>query len=134
MDNIPQLDSAGLRRFGLLFGLIIAGVFGALLPLLLGLGFRWWPWLAGGIFVAWALLAPGSMNPFYRLWMRLGLMMNAVMGRLVLGIVFFLVVLPTGLILKLRGKDPMARKRDSQASSYRVPSTKTEAKNMERPF
>jgi hypothetical protein len=105
-----------------------------LLPLLTGLGYRLWPWLVGGGFVLWALVAPTSLVLFYRLWMRLGLALNAVMSRLVLGIVFFLAVLPTGLILKLRGKDPMRRKPDAQARSYRVISERSAAKDMENPF
>ena len=134
MDSIPQLDKIGLRKFGLTFGLIIVAIFGVLLPLLPGLGFRLWPWVTGGIFLIWALAAPASLGPFYRLWMRLGLVLNAIMSGLVLGIVFFLAVLPTGLVLKLRGKDPMQRKPDAQARSYRVISDRSATKDMENPF
>jgi hypothetical protein len=134
MEPIPQLDRTDLRKFGLTFGLIIAAVFGVLLPLLLGLGYRLWPWVTGGIFTIWALAAPVSIGPFYRLWMRFGFVLNAVMSRLVLGAVFFIAVLPTGLVLKLRGKDPMQRKPDAQARSYRVISDRSSAKDMENPF
>jgi len=134
MEPIPKLDKAGLRKFGLTFGLVIAAVFGALLPLLPGLGFRLWPWLTGGVFVLWALLAPASLGPFYRVWMRLGQVLNAVSSRLVLGAVFFIAVLPTGLVLKLRGRDPMQRKADARARSYRVISERHSAKDMENPF
>lgn len=134
MDSIPQLDKAGLRKFGLTFGLVIVTIFGVLLPLLMGLSYRLWPWLVGCVFVLWALAAPASLGPFYRLWMRLGLVLNAIMSRLVLGIVFFLAVLPTGLVLKLRGIDPMRRKADAQARSYRVISDRSATKDMENPF
>jgi Kef-type K+ transport system membrane component KefB len=134
MESIPQLDKTGLRKFGLTFGLVIIAIFGVLLPLLTGLGYRLWPWIASGGFVLLALTAPASLGPFYRLWMRLGLVLNAVMSRLVLGIVFFIAVLPTGLVLKLRGIDPMRRKPDAQAHSYRVISERPSAIDMENPF
>jgi hypothetical protein len=134
MDSIPKLDKIGLRKFGLTFGLVIIAIFGVLLPLLPGLGFRLWPWVLGGFFVSWALAAPASLGPFYRLWMRFGLVLNAITSRLLLGAVFFLAVLPTGLILKLRDKDPMQRRPDAQAHSYRVLSERTSPKDMENPF
>ena len=134
MDHIPKLDKIGLRKFGLTFGLVIVTIFGVLFPLLPGLGFRLWPWVTGGIFAIWALVAPVSIGPFYRLWMRFGFILNAVMSRVVLGAVFFIAVLPTGLVLKLRGKDPMQRKPDAQARSYRVSSERSSAKDMENPF
>ncbi len=134
MEPLPQLDKAGLRKFGLTFGFVIVTIFGVLLPPLMGLGYRLWPWLAGGGFVLWALAAPASLGPFYRLWMRMGLVLNAIMSRLVLGIVFFLAVWPTGLVLKLRGIDPMRRKADTQVRSYRVISDRSATKDMENPF
>jgi hypothetical protein len=134
IESIPQLDKRGLRKFGLTFGLLIAAIFGLLPPWLFGLDHRLWPWVVGGAFILWAIAAPASIGPFYRLWMRLGLLLNAVMSRLVLGIVFFVAVLPTGLIQKLRGKDPMRRKPDAQTRSYRVISERSSAKDMENPF
>ena len=135
MNNpIPDLDAAGLRRFGLIFAGIVAGLFGVLIPLIFGLGFPWWPWLVGVVFVAWGLIAPGTMGGFYRLWMRCGLVLNAVMSRVILGLVYYLTVLPTGLIIRLRGKDPMRRGFDPGAGSYRVESEKPDPEQMHKPF
>jgi hypothetical protein len=132
--EIPDLDAAGLRRFGLTFAGIVAGLFGMALPLLFGLGFPWWPWLVGAGFTAWALIAPATMNGFYRLWMRFGLLLNAVMSRLVLGLVYYLTVFPTGLIMRLRGKDPMRRRFEPQSGTYRVESETPDPEQMRKPF
>mgnify|MGYP001190582491 FL=1 len=131
---ISELDSQGLRHFALIFALIISGVFGLIVPLISGRGFLWFPWVIGGIFVAWGLLAPASVRPFYRLWMHFGLIMNAIISRVVLGIVFYLIVVPFGLVLRFRGLDPLKRKWDPTAPSYRVASDKQDPKHMERPF
>ena len=133
-QDIPELDAEGLRRFALIFALIVTGVFGVVVPLAAGLGFVWLPWLIGAVFVAWGLLAPASARPFYRLWMRFGLIMNAIISRVVLGIVFYLIVTPFGLVFRLRGLDPLKRKWDSTALSYRVVSDNQDPKHMERPF
>ena len=133
-QDIPELDAEGLRRFALIFALIVTGVFGVVVPLAAGLGFVWLPWLIGAVFVAWGLLAPASVRPFYRLWMRFGLLMNAIITRVVLGIVFYLLVLPFGMILRIRGSDPLKRQWDPAAVSYRVVSDVQQPSQMERPF
>lgn len=135
MDAIPELDRAGLRAFGLSTGGILIVLFGLLLPWLLGFA-AWprWPWLLGGALIAWAMLAPGSLRPVYRLWMRFGLLMGAIMNPLVLGLVFVLVILPIGAIMRIVGKDPLARRLSADQQSYRQRSRCRDGKSMERPF
>jgi hypothetical protein len=132
--EIPELDTPGLRRFGLIFAVIIAGLFGVLFPLVFGAGFAWWPWIVGAFFAGWSLLAPATLNGFYHLWMRFGLVMNAIVTRVVLGFVYYVVILPTGLIMRLRGKDPMQRRTHTPDKTYRVESTSSEPEQMRKPF
>jgi hypothetical protein len=66
--------------------------------------------------------------------MAFGEVMNFIMSRIILGAVFYLVVFPTGLLLKLRGRDPMRRKAEPDAVSYRVTSHVHLPKQMEKPF
>jgi hypothetical protein len=134
LQEIPELDAKGLRRFALIFALIIVGVFGVTIPIISASGFLWLPWLIGGVFITWGALAPTSVRPFYRLWMRFGLLMNAIISRVVLGIVFYLMVLPFGMILRIRGSDPLKRQWDPAAASYRVISDAQDPSQMERPF
>ena len=134
MQPIPKLDKKGLRQFGFTFGGIIAGLFGLLIPWLFGLNYPYWPWIVLLVFAAWALVAPNSIDPFYKLWMRFGLLLNAVMSRIILGIVYYLVVLPTGLIIRMKGRDPMNRKFDGNLKSYRVKNEGTAKSQMEKPF
>lgn len=135
VHGIPELDRAGLRHFGLSTGGIVIVLFGLLLPWLLGFA-EWprWPWLIGGGLAAWAMLAPASLGPVYRGWMRFGLLMGAIMNPLVLGLVFVLVLLPIGLIMRVVGKDPLLRRLSPDQESYRQPSRQREGKSMERPF
>jgi predicted membrane protein len=123
-----------LRRFGLLFGGIVGCLFGLIIPYIVGLKFPLWPWIVLLIFVAWGLVAPASMSVFYKIWMRFGLVLNAITSRLILGVVFYVVVLPIGVVVRMRGRDPMKRKLDKSLKSYRVPSEGKEVTRMEKPF
>ena len=132
--EIPELDRKGLRHFAWMFAAVVASLFGLILPWLLDLGWRSAPWVIAIVFFVWGFVAPNTLRPFYRLWMRFGFVMNAIMTRIVLGIVFYAVLLPYGLVFRLIRKDSMHRRWDHQLSSYRVESRKTSARHMEKPF
>jgi hypothetical protein len=133
--TIPELDRKGLRDFGLTTGGIVAVLFGLFFPWLLEIGsFPIWPWIVFAVLGSWGLIAPMSLNPVYKIWMRFGLMMSKVMTPLVLGIVFYLMFAPMGFLMRIFGKDSMERKFDDSAPSYRVASRKAPAKNLEKPF
>jgi len=131
---IPELDQRGLRNFGLITGGIFAVLFGVAFPWLLEKSIPLWPWGLGAVLVAWAIVAPSSLRPVYRLWMRFGLLLNRVTTPIILGVVFFLIITPTGLVMRLIAKDPMARTLDRKARSYRVSSLKARKENMEKPY
>ncbi len=133
-DTIPQLDRKGLREFGLVTGALVAVLFGLFLPWLLGKALPVWPWIIAGILAAWGLIAPDSLRPVHYGWMRLALLLNRITTPVILGLVFYLVILPMGVIARLFGYDPMARKLDETKTSYRVLSRKAPRQNMEKPF
>ena len=93
-----------------------------------------WPWLVGGGLALWAIAVPDSLRVVYRQWMRFGLLMSRITTPVILGIVFFVVIFPVALIMKLAGRDPMARTLDKTAKSYRIASRKAPSKNLEKPF
>lgn len=135
MHDIPELDRAGLRRFGLMTGGLIALLFGLFLPWLFGVeSLPRWPWLVGGGLAAWALVAPSSLRPVYRLWMRFGLFMGSIMNPIVLGLVFVFVMVPVGAVMRVLARDPLARRLDPAQATYRQPSRVRSPNSMERPF
>jgi hypothetical protein len=134
MHEIPELDAKGLRHFALTTAAIVAALFGALLPWLLGLGWPLWPWVLAAVLAGWGLLKPATLRPVYRGWMRFGQLASLVMTPLVLGLVFFLLFLPIGLVMRLTGHDPMRRKLEPDADSYRVPSRPVAANSVEKPY
>lgn len=131
--EIKELDRKGLRDFALTTGAIVAVLFGLFFPWLLERPIPRWPWVITAVLVVWGLAAPSSLRPVYRGWMKFGLLMSKVTTPLIMGLVFFLVVTPTGLVRRLLGKDSLARRFDRSAT-YRVPSHKAPIRNLEKPF
>ncbi len=107
------------RSFGLVFAALFLGV--GIWPLVSNHEIRWWAIGASGLLVCLALLAPGTLTHPNRLWMKLGLALGRVTSTIALTILFFLVVTPTGILLKLFGKDPMNLSFDTSAKTYWIP-------------
>ena len=102
------------------FGFVFAAVFAFISVYLLINGSPHGLW-AGGIsiaFLAIALLRPIMLRAANSLWFRLGLLLNKIMSPLVMGLVFFGTVLPTGLLMRVFGKRPLALNFDPTAESY----------------
>jgi len=102
------------------FGLIFAGIFCviALFPLLGKSDPRTWALIVAAAFALPALLLPQLLTPLNRGFNRFGQVMHKIINPLLMGLVFVLTVVPTGLIIRLLGKDPMNRKLDANAASY----------------
>jgi Kef-type K+ transport system membrane component KefB len=132
--SIPELDARGLRQFALTTGAIIAVLFGVALPWLLGAAWPFWPWILAVSLALWGLIAPRTLRPVYRAWMRFGLLLSRITTPLILSLVFFLLFMPVGLVMRLVGNDPMQRRRQPDAKSYRVPSESTSPDSIERPY
>ncbi len=131
---VPELDRKGLRDFGLTTGAIVALIFGLFFPWLLELGLVWWPWILLGVLSMMALSMPMTLRPVYRIWMRFGLMMSRITTPIIMGAVFYLIVTPIGLVMKVLSRDALHRKLLDQEPSYRVPSHKLERQRIEKPF
>ena len=133
-QKVPELDGKALRNFAWMFAAVVASIFGLILPWLLNRNWPWEPWVIAAAFFVWGQIAPSTVRPFYRLWMRFGFIMNAITTRIILGVVFYVIILPFGLVFRLRGKDLLRRKWDHQLESYRVKSSVASRIDMEKPF
>ncbi len=131
--EIPDLDRKGLREFGLTTGGIVAGLFGLFFPWLLDRPWPTWPWVFLAVLGGLGILAPMSLRPVYRLWMKFGLMMSKITTPVIMAVVFFVVVTPMALVMKMLGKDYMMRCFD-QSASYRVQSRRTTPDSLKRPY
>lgn len=62
--------------------------------------------LGGGLLLA-GVLVPSSLGPVYRAWMKMALVISRVTTPIFMGIVYFLVMTPTGMIMRVLGKKPI---------------------------
>jgi len=108
--EIPELDSSGLRNFPV------------------------WPWIGAGVLSGFGAIAPMSLNPVYKLWMRFGLIMNRITTPIILGLVFFVVFAPIAFVMRIAGRDRLSKKPDDDVESYRVESTVQPNHKMEKPY
>jgi Saxitoxin biosynthesis operon protein SxtJ len=120
------------------FGFVFAGVFTvvAVLPLFTAHYVRWWAFAVSGAFLVAALVRPGALAPLNELWARFGLLLHRIVSPLALLLVFCLAVLPTAVLMRLSGKDPLRLRFDAGARSYwvdRVPPGRPDAQ-MKKQF
>ena len=134
MRPIPPRDRRGLRQFGLVVGSTLIALFGVVVPWTLERPMPTWPWGVGGALIVWAAVHPSSLAPIYLGWMRAAMAMSRVTTPLVLGLLFFVVMTPVALVLRLLARDSMARRFDRASESYRTTSRPLPQRHIERPF
>jgi hypothetical protein len=102
------------------FGLVFAVACATLGALNYWRGHSAWPWwlIAAALFLIAALVAPGILRPFNRLWSRFGLLLQRIVQPLIMALLFFSTVVPMGLLFRAMGKDFLRTKYDPSAASY----------------
>jgi hypothetical protein len=102
------------------FGLVFAGAFAVigLVPLVHAAPPRLWALALAALFLLAVLVRPGILHPLNRVWALLGAALHKVVSPIVLGLLFFAVVTPLALLMRLWGKDPLRRGFDARAASY----------------
>ncbi len=107
---------ASERSFGLVFSAVFALV--AFLPLLDHHAVRWWSVVVAAAFLILALAAPRVLAFPNLLWMKLGKLLHMIVSPVVMSALFIVAVVPTAVILRLMGRDPLRLKLDKKAASY----------------
>ena len=106
------------RAFGLVFAMVFTIV--ACWPLLRGEAPRYWALVIGVAFLVCALVLPDSLAVLNRWWTRFGVVLGRVVSPLALGIVYYVAVVPVGIMMRLFGKDNLGLRFDRSAASYWV--------------
>jgi hypothetical protein len=102
------------------FGFVMAGALALVTALNGWHAGRLWPWTGGvaGLFLVAGLLRPSVLNPLNRAWLKFGLLLHRVVNPVVMALLFYGTVLPTGLVMRMLGKDLLRLKRQPGADSY----------------
>jgi len=109
-----------MRDFGLLMAAVIGGVFGLLIPYWKRGEISAMPLVIAAVFAFLGLVLPGVLKPIFRVWMIIGNVLGAINSRIILGVVFFIVLTPVALLMKIFNRDALRLSRDENTKSYRV--------------
>lgn len=131
--STPPPSLRQLREFGLLIGIVFPLLLGWLLPALHGHPFREWTLWIGLPALALGIAWPRGLAWPYRGWMALGHGLGWINSHLILGAVYVLVLQPLALLMRSLGHDPLRRRRNSTAGSYREERANPEV-NLRRIF
>ena len=104
------------RSFGLLFFIVFLAI--SLWPLISQEDLRLWAFILALIFFVLGILNSKFLTPLNKLWMKFGLLLGSIVAPLVMGIVYFMVVTPVGLIMRSLGKDLLRIKKSKSATTY----------------
>ena len=127
-------DTRELRQFGLGLAVLVPLFFYVLLPWWFTYPRHPWPWLLALPLALMALGWPPAILPLYRGWCFLARPLAWFNTRLLLGLVFFVMLLPLGLWLYWRGKLHFQTGFERNASTYLVMRDGFDPKSMEYPF
>ena len=117
---VTPAEVARLRSFAVTVGSIF-GLLGVWPAIVSRLQYRWWA-IALSFFLIFAgVVIPRRLVLLYRAWMGIGHILAWVNTRIILGIVFYGIVTPIGVIRRSMGKDPMDRELRPDLETYRVP-------------
>ena len=119
------------RNFGLVFFIVFLIV--ALWPLTYENPIRIWSVIISLIFLILGLMNSKLLTPLNKLWFKFGMLLGAIIAPIAMGIVFFLVVTPVGLIMKIAGKDLLKTRYDKKSKSYWIDREKSVG-TMKRQF
>lgn len=132
--RIPDPNRKELRNFGLTMAGAIGGVFGLLVPWLFDRVWPVWPWFVATPFLLLGCIAPDWLRRAYRAWMRIGMLIGRMTTPVILGLFFYLVITPIGLVRRTINRNATYHRIDPSAETYKVTSQQPDSDHMERPF
>ena len=111
-----QIKVSSNKSFGIVFFIVFLII--ALYPMIKDGDIRLWSLILSLIFLILGLINSIILTPLNRLWFKFGIFLGKIASPIILGIIFFLVVTPTGLLLRLFGKDVINLKYNNNNSYW----------------
>jgi hypothetical protein len=110
------IERSSDRAFALVF--VAAFVLICGWPLLHGASPRWWAGALAAVLAVIGLVKPGLLAGANRAWSALGVALGHIVAPAVLAVLFYAVLTPVGMLMRLTGNDSMRLKRERDAASY----------------
>ena len=104
------------KSFGIVFFTVFLII--AIWPLLNGYEIRYWSLIISIVFLFLGILNSKILTPLNKTWFKIGILLGNIISPIIMSIIFFLVVTPTGIIMRLLGKDLLRQKINKSKKSY----------------
>ena len=104
------------KSFGIVFSIVFLVI--AFWPMLNGNEINYWLLAISIVFLILGLINSKILTPLNKIWFKFGILLGNVVGPIVMGIIFFLIVTPTSIIMKLLGKDLINLKKNNNNSYW----------------
>lgn len=127
-----ETESKQLRSFGLMVGGIFAAM--GVWPIVGAQPPRWWALGLGGVLMALGGVLPKSLARPYQGWMYIGHVLGWINTRIILGVVFYGVLTPLGVLRRAVGHDTLRAAFDPARDTYRVPKAPRPATHLNHQF
>ena len=124
-DNIKISSN---RSFGIVFFIVFLII--SLWPMINNNEIRIWSFIIATIFLLLGIFNSKLLTPFNRIWFKFGIFLGSFISPIIMGIIFFFVVTPTGIIMKLLGRDLINLKKNNDKTYWIEKKIKTSMKNQ----
>ena len=116
MSLKSKIKMGSNRNFGLVFFILflILGFW----PIINEGEIRIWLVVISLIFLVLGMMKSKLLTPLNKLWFKFGMILGAIVAPIVMGVVFFLVVTPTSIVMSIMGKDLLNKKYDKKKETY----------------
>ena len=114
--NNNEVQGGTDRAFGVVFTIVFIVI--GLWPLSLKSNVNLWALMVSLLLMIITLFKPSVLSPFNKIWTKFGVLLHKIISPFILGAIFYLAVVPTGIIMRLLGKDVLKLKMDANVSSY----------------
>ena len=119
MDDKIKLGSN--RSFGIVFFIVFLLI--GFYPLIYSGEIRIWSLVVSFTFLILGLTNSNILNPLNKIWFKFGLFLGKIISPLIMGLIFFLVVTPIGVFMRILGKDLINLKYKKYKKSYWIEKT-----------
>ena len=114
--NNSKIKIGSNKSFGIVFFTVFFII--SIWPLLSANEIRYWSLVISVVFLILGIINSKILTPLNKVWFKIGILLGNIISPIIMGIIFFLVVTPTSLIMKIFGKDLLNLKKNTKNSYW----------------
>ena len=121
-----KINKSSNRSFGIVFFIVFLLI--SFYPFLNQEKIKLWALIISFIFLILGIMNSKILTPFNEIWIKLGIFLGKIISPIIMGLIFFLVVTPTGIFMRILGKDLLNLKFERDKKSYWLEKTDQKSK------